>query len=127
MIFFYTAFEADGIERFGVPYETGFLSGFRLAAPSATDSKGAILIHGGFDSFIEEFYSVARYFNERGYKVIAFDGPGQGAALKRYGLPWIMYRMGETDESYFRSFHAGQCDAAGDIDGRLPVPARCGV
>jgi pimeloyl-ACP methyl ester carboxylesterase len=85
---FYTAFKDDAIERFTVPYETGFLPVFRLAAPSAADSKGAILMHGGFDSFIEEFYSVARYFNARGYEVIAFEGSGQGAALKRYGLPW---------------------------------------
>ncbi|HUV80825.1 MAG TPA: hypothetical protein VMW40_08430 [Candidatus Bathyarchaeia archaeon] len=69
---FYTAFQEDNIERFTVPYETGFLPGFRLAAPSAdkdkakNKNKGAILIHGGFDSFIEAFYSIARYFNDRG-------------------------------------------------------------
>jgi len=56
---------------------------------------------------------------QSGYEVIAFEGPGQGAALKRYGLPWTIYRMGETGESYFRSFTLdGRRDIAWDIDGR---------
>jgi len=40
-----------------------------------------------FDSFIEEFYSMASYFAELGYNVIMFEGPGQGAALKKQKLP----------------------------------------
>jgi pimeloyl-ACP methyl ester carboxylesterase len=48
--------------------------------------KGTIVMHGGFDSYIEEFYSWMRYFAENGYEVIAFEGPGQGAARKKYGL-----------------------------------------
>jgi pimeloyl-ACP methyl ester carboxylesterase len=46
-----------------------------------------MIIHGGFDSFIEEFYSLAVYFSGHGYDVILFEGPGQGAALKKSGLP----------------------------------------
>ena len=42
-------------------------------------------MHGGFDSFIEEFYSWMKYFSNHGYEVISFEGPGQGAALKKYG------------------------------------------
>jgi len=40
-----------------------------------------------FDSFIEEFYSITSYFAELGYNVIMFEGPGQGAALKKQKLP----------------------------------------
>lgn len=44
-------------------------------------SKGTVVIHGGFDSFIEEFYCFWKAFAEAGYTVIAFDGPGQGSTL----------------------------------------------
>jgi pimeloyl-ACP methyl ester carboxylesterase len=44
------------------------------------------VLHGGNDSFIEELYPMIRYFSDHGYDVIAFEGPGQGAALKKYGL-----------------------------------------
>jgi len=37
---------------------------------------------GGFDSFSEAFYSIARCFADLGYEVIAFEGPGQGDTLK---------------------------------------------
>ena len=49
--------------------------------------RGTIVIHGGFDSFIEECYSLAVYFSSQGFDIIMFEGPGQGAALKKYGLP----------------------------------------
>ena len=83
--YFQEAFENDGIERHEVPYENGFLPAIRLPAKS-DNKKGTIIIHGGFDSFIEEFYSWMRFFFDFGYEVIAFEGPGQGAARRKYGL-----------------------------------------
>ena len=44
-------------------------------------------MHGGFDSFIEEWYFMMKYLANAGYEIIAFEGPGQGAALKTYGIP----------------------------------------
>lgn len=82
---FYTAFEKDQIEKHTIPYEGAFLPAIRI--PSAVEKKGTIVIHGGFDSFIEEFYSMMRYFSLQGYEVIGFEGPGQGAALRKYGIP----------------------------------------
>jgi esterase/lipase len=82
--YFYKAFEHDAIERFEVPYYGTFLPAMKV--PSANGKKGTIVMHGGFDSYIQEFYSMMRYFSDRGYEVIAFEGPGQGAALKKYGL-----------------------------------------
>jgi pimeloyl-ACP methyl ester carboxylesterase len=82
--YFYRAFEHDGIERFEVPYQGTCLSGMKL--PPAHDKKGTIVMHGGFDSFIEGFYSMMRYFSDHGYEVVAFEGPGQGAARRKYGL-----------------------------------------
>lgn len=72
--------------RHQVPYEGGVLPALRLLSQTET-ARGTIVIHGGFDSFIEEFYSMATAFAQRGYDVIMFEGPGQGGALKHSGLP----------------------------------------
>jgi len=82
---FYEAYAEERIERHSVPYENASLPAFRLS-PISGRKTGVILMHGGFDSFIEEFYGLARFFGERGYEVVAFEGPGQGAALYKSGL-----------------------------------------
>lgn len=85
-LFYNTVFAGDKIERSLVPYENTFLPAIRV--PAENDKKtGTVVIHGGFDSFIEEFYSMACYFSGLGYDVIMFEGPGQGTALKKYNLP----------------------------------------
>lgn len=83
---FYKAFEEDKIKRHEVPYEGGFLSAMTL--PIKGKKKGTVLIHGGFDSFIEEFYGIWNQISEAGYEVIAFEGPGQGEPLRKYKLPF---------------------------------------
>ncbi|MCW0483637.1 alpha/beta hydrolase [Gaoshiqia sediminis] len=82
---FYTVFEEDEIEEHIVPYEGAYLVALRI--PAAVSSKGTVVIHGGFDSFIEEFYSMMTCFSSQGYDVIGFEGPGQGASLRKFGLP----------------------------------------
>jgi pimeloyl-ACP methyl ester carboxylesterase len=81
---FYKAIEKDKIQQFKVPYDKGFLPAIKVSPEG--DKKGTIVVHGGFDSFIEEWYSPMRYFAEHGYESIGFEGPGQGAALRKYGL-----------------------------------------
>ena len=83
--YFDIAFEKDGIERSDIPYGDAFLPAIRIPAKSRS-KKGTIVVHGGFDSFIEEFYSMMLVFSEHGYDVVGFEGPGQGAARKRYGI-----------------------------------------
>lgn len=70
--------------RHEVPYETGKLPSYRFAA---TNPKGAVVIFGGLDSFVEEFLPVVFAVRQAGYDLIAFEGPGQGGALVRFGLP----------------------------------------
>ncbi|HLA68859.1 MAG TPA: alpha/beta fold hydrolase [Bacteroidota bacterium] len=82
---FCKAFENHEIEKHQVPYEGACLPALRI--PSASEKRGTIVFHGGFDSFIEEWYSMMKYFSNHGYEVIGFEGPGQGAALRKYGLP----------------------------------------
>ena len=80
---FYEAIKNDDVEKIEVPYQESFLPAMRVHPIGY--KQGSIVMHGGFDSFIEEFYSMMKYFAEQGYEVIAFDGPGQGAARIKYG------------------------------------------
>jgi pimeloyl-ACP methyl ester carboxylesterase len=70
-------------DYFQIPYETGCLPAIRLRNP---DSRGVLVIHGGFDSFLEELFPILLAIRDAGYEIIAFEGPGQGAALKKYHL-----------------------------------------
>lgn len=80
------AFAGEPIERHQVPYGGSYLPTLRI--PSAeTPTRMTIVVHGGFDSFIEEWYSCATFFAANGYDVVMFEGPGQGSALKKAGLP----------------------------------------
>lgn len=82
---FYQAKEHRNLERIAVPYGPSHLHGFRVT-PAGT-GKGTILMHGGFDSFSEEFYAFGAAMCESGYEVVMFDGPGQGATLLHEKLP----------------------------------------
>lgn len=65
-------------------YEGGALSAYRFTPPA---SKGTILVFGGFDSYIEEWFAFLFALFGTGYDVVAFDGPGQGTALEDFNLP----------------------------------------
>jgi pimeloyl-ACP methyl ester carboxylesterase len=66
-----------------VPYEGRQLSAYRLAPDRP---GGRIVVFGGFDSYIEEWMPILVAMCSEGLDVVAFDGPGQGAALKD-GIP----------------------------------------
>jgi pimeloyl-ACP methyl ester carboxylesterase len=78
------AFADVPFERFEVPYGGAALPVLRLAASGETE--GTIVMHGGFDSFAEEFAAMMISFSDRGYDVVLFEGPGQGAARRVHGL-----------------------------------------
>lgn len=75
---FYAATEGENLELFEIPYEGHKLPAIRL---KAEEEKGVVLLHGGFDSFIEELYLWLRQFPAAGYTIILFEGPGQGRPL----------------------------------------------
>ncbi len=84
---FYSNMPLEGVNVEKVPYKESFLHVLKMSIKTSI-KKGTILIHIGFDSFIEEFYSVAWYFTIHGYEVIAFDGPGQGKSVKKFNVPF---------------------------------------
>ena len=77
-------FADEGVERSLVPYAGGHLPASYLRARAS--KRGTVLLFGGFDSLIEEFFGIWALLAEAGFDVVAFDGPGQGGARAIHGL-----------------------------------------
>lgn len=77
---FYKAMDPSGFEHFEIPYAGNTLPAMRFPAQN---EKAVIIVHGGYDSFIEEFIPSVMDLPRQGYTIILFEGPGQGMALKR--------------------------------------------
>jgi pimeloyl-ACP methyl ester carboxylesterase len=83
----FDALHADTpLTRTALSYGGGALPVYRMA-PSAP-SAGVVLVHGGFDSLIEEFFPIWGRIAAAGFEVYAFEGPGQGGARTLHGLPF---------------------------------------
>ena len=67
-----------------IPYDGGALLAYRF---TTTAPKGTVVVFGGFDSYIEEWFGFILALRDAGYDIIAFDGPGQGSALEDFQLP----------------------------------------
>jgi len=70
-----------------IPYENNTLPGYFYRAGEPGVPRPTVIMHTGFDGTAEEmhFQGVAAGA-ERGYHVLAFDGPGQGGAVHREHL-----------------------------------------
>jgi alpha-beta hydrolase superfamily lysophospholipase len=70
-----------------IPYEHTTLPGYFHRVDASSRPRPTIIMHSGFDGSAEEMHvSGARAAVERGYNVLAFDGPGQFGPLHREGL-----------------------------------------
>jgi acetyl esterase/lipase len=74
-------------EVLAIPYEATTLPAYHFRARADERPRPTVVLVGGYDGTAEELY----FFNgraalARGYNVLAFDGPGQGAALLQQGL-----------------------------------------
>ncbi|MBQ9384709.1 MAG: alpha/beta fold hydrolase [Ruminiclostridium sp.] len=76
--------EDPRIERYDVPYENVMLPVMHVK-PSG-ECRGKILIHGGNDSYFEEFLFSLLYLQEKGFEVYLFEGPGQGGVMRTQGM-----------------------------------------
>lgn len=76
--------ETYGVTTVHVPFDGGYLPAYDLR-PDGAESH-TILMHGGFDSFVEEFFPMIAALVDDGFRVVIFDGPGQGGALDEGGL-----------------------------------------
>ncbi len=77
----------DEGDRIAIPYTDCNLNGLLPTYYFPHNQpKSTIVIHGGHDSYIEEFFPVVLNIRDTGYNVICFEGPGQGGALHESGL-----------------------------------------
>jgi pimeloyl-ACP methyl ester carboxylesterase len=68
--------------RLSIPYTDGIIHGSLPVYKYLHEKpKDTIVIHGGFDSYIEEFFPLFQYIHAAGYNLVCFEGPGQGGAL----------------------------------------------
>lgn len=80
-------YKVNESDRFAISYRDGNVSGLLPAYYFAHHQpKNTIVIHGGFDSYIEEFFPVILFIRDAGYNVVCFEGPGQGGALQESRL-----------------------------------------
>jgi len=49
--------------------------------------RGTLVVFGGFDSYIEEFFPILASLRGKGWSVIGFEGPGQGSVLEEQRAP----------------------------------------
>jgi pimeloyl-ACP methyl ester carboxylesterase len=56
-------------------------SGLRIQRFPVRDSKGTVLLHGGFDGYYESITALGAGLQSNGYEVVLFEGPGQGRVL----------------------------------------------
>ncbi len=73
-------FERGVVTRTQVPYGGGYLPVMSVKAKGKR--VDTILLHGGNDSYFEEFFFAMLYLAERGFDVYLFEGPGQGGVLR---------------------------------------------
>ncbi|MGW3210174.1 alpha/beta hydrolase family protein [Streptomyces sp. NPDC001135] len=75
------------VEAVRIPYEDTDLPGYLFLVDDSGAPRPTIIFTSGFDSTVEEaYFAVAAAALRRGYHVLAYDGPGQGAALREQGL-----------------------------------------
>ena len=76
-------------EPITVPYGAASLQSLYYPGPPGAETKPLIMFGGGFDSILEEYYpNFAEAALKRGYSVLTYEGPGQGEALRKYGLTY---------------------------------------
>jgi pimeloyl-ACP methyl ester carboxylesterase len=88
---FYEGLDALGVsyERVSVPYGKHHLNALYFPGPQGSEGRPLIVICGGFDSTLEELYFVLVAAGlERGYSVLAYEGPGQGSIIREQGVPF---------------------------------------
>ena len=70
-----------------IPYENTTLPGYILKADDSGQAQKTLILQTGFDGAGEELYFENAFFAlKRGYNVLIFEGPGQGAVVREQRL-----------------------------------------
>lgn len=71
-----------------IPYQGSFLPGYFFRAADGPAPRATVILVNGYDGTAEELYFAnGAAALERGYNVLAFDGPGQGAMIIDHAIP----------------------------------------
>ncbi len=68
-------------EQVRIPYDGTTLKGWTFAPDDSTEPRPTVLMPAGYDSTAEFGWMFAPEALSRGYRVLSFEGPGQGEAL----------------------------------------------
>ncbi|WP_156372721.1 S9 family peptidase [Deinococcus sp. Leaf326] len=75
------------VEQVRIPFEGTSLPGYFLRPNSTSQRRPTLILNNGSDgSVLDMWTNGGASAIERGYNILIFDGPGQGAALWRQGL-----------------------------------------
>src|SRR5260370_21853496 len=75
------------VQAASIQYEDPTLPAYLFLVDDSGAARPTIIYNSGYDSTREEsYYVIAAAALRRGYNVLAFDGPGQGAALRQQKL-----------------------------------------
>jgi pimeloyl-ACP methyl ester carboxylesterase len=75
------------VQAVSIPYEDTTLPAYLFLVDDSGAARPTIIYNSGYDSTREEsYFAIAAAALRRGYNVLAFDGPGQGAALREQNL-----------------------------------------
>jgi len=96
-LFYNKACAFEPIERHAVPYEGTYIPALHIP-PERTPEKGTIVIHGGFDSFIEGMVFMCHVFCRKGVQDNPVRRAGSGRGPEKVRPP-VNARMGKADKS----------------------------
>ncbi len=70
-----------------IPFGSGSMPAYDLRPDRQIGAP--IIMFGGFDSYVEEFFPMIAGMVDAGRRIVVFEGPGQGSALEDFGLTMI--------------------------------------
>jgi pimeloyl-ACP methyl ester carboxylesterase len=87
---FIEAVQMDTIpfEKVSIPYEDTSLPGYFYSVDISGERRPLLIVQTGFDGCQEELRPYALEGIKRGYNVLTFEGPGQGAVIRLQDLPF---------------------------------------
>lgn len=87
---FITAANLDVVpfEVVDIPYEDTTLPGYFYSVDTSGYPRPLLIVQTGFDGCQEELHPYAMEGIKRGYNVLTFEGPGQGAVIRVQNLPF---------------------------------------
>jgi alpha-beta hydrolase superfamily lysophospholipase len=82
----FAAHRDPAVELVEIPFGVQTIPAYVVPAAGARNPAPAVLLSDGLDANKEEMFYVALALARRGITTVAFDGPGQGAALRLQGM-----------------------------------------